>query len=483
MDTRFHCVYLLTSLDPQCAGDYYIGYTVNPLRRLRQHNGEIVNGARRTSRRGRPWTIVCCVSGFTEDRAALKFEWCWQHPTASARLKHTLAASAAALRGLHRLPYAVAMLHFLLHADLFNRLDLTLHVFEQELFSSAVATATAGRGTATLPALTESALFHVEFISRETFQQRYLGGDASSSTSAVLLEVSGICPCADQSALSETVLRELGEEEEEWPFADGSDRAEVAARLAAQEALLARGLLPCSLCGLPLRPPMLLCCPCAPLCELRAHPVCLGLWVQYRHHTAARGGAVGAAPSPALLVPSRPTPCPLCNRTLQWGSLVKDLKRRTAIGARARTQQRHAKMDQRIESRLREVRDHRFQEQQRQGIGKRRRRCSPSPSPPPPPSLLHQAQAASPPRIAVCQRDDDAGPPHWSSKTAMKLIGEEPSNGSLSTAVTAATSTPVLLASAPPQPTLQQIQQQNFPLPCETSNILTLTQFNEGDWI
>ncbi|KPI87258.1 hypothetical protein ABL78_3653 [Leptomonas seymouri] len=137
MDTRFHCVYLLTSLDPECEGDYYIGYTVNPLRRLRQHNGELVNGARRTSRRGRPWTIVCCVSGFTEDRAALKFEWCWQNPTVSTRLKHTVGA----LKGLRRLPYAVGVLHFLVRAPLFNQLDLSLHIFEQALLCEARAKA------------------------------------------------------------------------------------------------------------------------------------------------------------------------------------------------------------------------------------------------------------------------------------------------------------------------------------------------------
>ncbi|CAC9494366.1 conserved hypothetical protein [Leishmania infantum JPCM5] len=137
MDTRFHCVYLLTSLDPQCEGDFYIGYTVNPLRRLRQHNGELVNGARRTSRRGRPWTIVCCVSGFPDDRAALKFEWCWQHPTASARLRHAIDI----LTGLRRLPYAVATLHLLVRASLFCRLDLTLHIFESALLQEAAARA------------------------------------------------------------------------------------------------------------------------------------------------------------------------------------------------------------------------------------------------------------------------------------------------------------------------------------------------------
>ncbi len=41
----------------------YIGFTTNPHRRLRQHNGEIKGGAYRTGK-GRPWEQVCVVYGF-----------------------------------------------------------------------------------------------------------------------------------------------------------------------------------------------------------------------------------------------------------------------------------------------------------------------------------------------------------------------------------------------------------------------------------
>ena len=57
----------------------YVGATVDPDRRLRQHNGELVGGARAT--RGDVWSRVCLVSGFPDERAALQFEWMWKHYT------------------------------------------------------------------------------------------------------------------------------------------------------------------------------------------------------------------------------------------------------------------------------------------------------------------------------------------------------------------------------------------------------------------
>jgi len=75
----FYCCYLLTSLNEKYQNHTYIGFTVHPQRRIRQHNGEIEGGAKKTQRK-RPWEMVLCVHGFTSKKAALLFEWCWQHP-------------------------------------------------------------------------------------------------------------------------------------------------------------------------------------------------------------------------------------------------------------------------------------------------------------------------------------------------------------------------------------------------------------------
>ena len=66
-------VYCLVSEDTKAT---YVGATVNPERRLRQHNQELVGGARATKRKT-GWTFFCYVGPF-EKIPALQFEWRWK---------------------------------------------------------------------------------------------------------------------------------------------------------------------------------------------------------------------------------------------------------------------------------------------------------------------------------------------------------------------------------------------------------------------
>jgi structure-specific endonuclease subunit SLX1 len=62
-------------------GQTYIGATVDPDRRLRQHNQEISGGARATGIRvaqGLVWKRACYLQNIPEWRSALQIEWKWK---------------------------------------------------------------------------------------------------------------------------------------------------------------------------------------------------------------------------------------------------------------------------------------------------------------------------------------------------------------------------------------------------------------------
>ena len=57
----------------------YAGVSPDPVRRLRQHNGEISGGAKYTTSKGSGWTHVCLVDGFRDKIEAMQFEWAVKH--------------------------------------------------------------------------------------------------------------------------------------------------------------------------------------------------------------------------------------------------------------------------------------------------------------------------------------------------------------------------------------------------------------------
>lgn len=94
MATRWHVYLLLNDAHTRT----YVGATVDPDRRLRQHNHELVGGARATARDH--WTRVCLVSGFPNERAALQFEWMWKHLSRKEKGASALERRYNALRVL-----------------------------------------------------------------------------------------------------------------------------------------------------------------------------------------------------------------------------------------------------------------------------------------------------------------------------------------------------------------------------------------------
>jgi predicted GIY-YIG superfamily endonuclease len=85
-------------------GSTYIGATVDLDRRLRQHNGEIKGGAKRTTMKvsnHNEWRRVCYVSQFPSWSATLQFEWRWKQ--LSRKYPTNMNPLERRMRALHEL--------------------------------------------------------------------------------------------------------------------------------------------------------------------------------------------------------------------------------------------------------------------------------------------------------------------------------------------------------------------------------------------
>jgi predicted GIY-YIG superfamily endonuclease len=78
--------YILTNTTERDKNRTYIGYTNNIERRIRQHNQELVGGARYTHKFGnKSWEIYALVYGLPNKINALSLEWKLKHPDGKRR--------------------------------------------------------------------------------------------------------------------------------------------------------------------------------------------------------------------------------------------------------------------------------------------------------------------------------------------------------------------------------------------------------------
>ena len=80
-----YCYLLKNNYEPH-KNRTYNGYTVDPKRRIRQHNQEIKGGAKYTKKWGnKNWEIYVLIKGFPDNKNALQCEWKIKHPAPKKR--------------------------------------------------------------------------------------------------------------------------------------------------------------------------------------------------------------------------------------------------------------------------------------------------------------------------------------------------------------------------------------------------------------
>eukprot|EP00929_Paragymnodinium_shiwhaense_P000684 TRINITY_DN100917_c0_g1_i1.p1 TRINITY_DN100917_c0_g1~~TRINITY_DN100917_c0_g1_i1.p1 ORF type:complete len:386 (+),score=101.05 TRINITY_DN100917_c0_g1_i1:55-1212(+) len=200
---RFYCCYLLES--EKLRYRTYIGFTMEPRRRLRQHNGEISAGAWKT-RKWRPWRMVLCVWGFPTRIAALQFEYAWQHPAicrharvAASRFSFCKLTALGRQRLICGVAKNVQVLQEMLQVSPYCRMPLRVHQFDE----GAAASSRASPGLLQeekLPAhvvVTRGSFEDLEEICAEEFlaSQRPVASESCTICAAAFKEMDRVVAC------------------------------------------------------------------------------------------------------------------------------------------------------------------------------------------------------------------------------------------------------------------------------------------------
>ncbi|XBW34660.1 hypothetical protein QEN19_000227 [Hanseniaspora menglaensis] len=125
----FYAVYFLRSIPKK--NSTYIGSSPNPIRRLRQHNGDQKGGAFRTKIKGKqPWEMCLLVHGFPNKSIALKFEHAWQHVYISRFSKKKHSEWKMSKNGNSGFNFKIKALKLLLYSNHFSQFDLKVVIFD-----------------------------------------------------------------------------------------------------------------------------------------------------------------------------------------------------------------------------------------------------------------------------------------------------------------------------------------------------------------
>lgn len=184
----FYGCYLLESLKQNYRT--YIGFCVDPRRRLRQHNGEIPGGAWKTHR-SRPWKMVMCIWGLPNKIAALQFEYAWQHPAVCRHVKKRVAhlgfchlTKKGRQRVIHGTLNNIKVVFEMLRASPYCQLPLHVHVFDSTAYWELLPKVSAKEHLPKHMKITHGSFDELEHICAEQMQvvDWKVGGSCASCT-------------------------------------------------------------------------------------------------------------------------------------------------------------------------------------------------------------------------------------------------------------------------------------------------------------
>jgi predicted GIY-YIG superfamily endonuclease len=98
---KSHFCYVLQQVNNTTARNY-IGYTVNPTRRIRQHNGFLSGGARFTKNKIWEYLLIFSCPSWNSTRG-LQMEWLIKHPLRKKKRSTLYKGSLGVIRSLHEI--------------------------------------------------------------------------------------------------------------------------------------------------------------------------------------------------------------------------------------------------------------------------------------------------------------------------------------------------------------------------------------------
>ncbi|WVN88436.1 uncharacterized protein L203_103646 [Cryptococcus depauperatus CBS 7841] len=306
----FYACYLLRSKETARSKRTYIGSTPDPQRRLRQHNGELKQGAWATSRH-RPWEMQMVVYGFPSKLAALQFEWAWQKPELSRHLRQYDSQTGEACGPIFSkdsrrnwVERKICVVYALLSSVPFSRLPLHVRFLvpdPMDIFYS----------------------IHMEVQTlgvRRSSQAKPI--NSISMLQAIPLLTTSILRLRNSSEICNTKHESAAEFEDQGPALDVTDEGfrrgpEVWGRwLKVADYLKSGQIFQCKRCDLPIdfsdHLSFGLCHAAGASCLYIGHLTCLAEhFLHYGSHTPNR-----------FILPSEGT-CPECQGHLEWGRIVR----------------------------------------------------------------------------------------------------------------------------------------------------------------